>query len=107
MIPEFMIYIELIPAYYIANLPKLIYKIFKNTIMTIIETKQKAAVIINLMQTIAECIKGHTNGLPSGVLYSQLMCFGITLQQYDNLINAYVNSGVVKKKGNLLFWVAG
>lgn len=75
--------------------------------MTTIEKKEKAAVIIELMKTIAECIKGHANGLPSGVLYSQLMCFGITLQQYDNLIDAYVSTGVVQKKGNLLFWVAG
>jgi len=73
--------------------------------MTTIE--EKASVIISLMNAISECIKGHTNGLPSGVLYSQLMCFGITLQQYENIIDAYVASGVVKKKGNLLFWVAG
>ena len=72
--------------------------------MTQADLKQKANVITNLMQAIGDCIKGHKNGVPSGVLYSQLLPFGINLQQYDGIIDAFVSCKVVIKKGNLLFW---
>ena len=68
------------------------------------EIKTKADTITKLLNAIGDCIKGATNGVPSGVLYSQLMCFGINLQQYEGIIQSFVNCKLIIQKGNLLYW---
>ena len=73
--------------------------------MNTADAKQKAAVITELLKAIGECLKGQPNGVPAGVLYSQLMAFGCNLEQYNNIETAFINAGKVRKQGNLLYWI--
>lgn len=66
--------------------------------------KEKAEVITRILKAIADCIKGHENGLPAGVLYSQLMQFDLGLQQFEKIIQGFIDAKLITAKGNLLFW---
>lgn len=69
------------------------------------ELKKKAAVVTSILKAVGECIQGHPDGVPSGVLYSQLMTYGCSLQQYEGIMDAFISCGQVRKDGNLLFWI--
>lgn len=57
-----------------------------------------------LVKAIGEAIK-EAGAIPSGHLYSILMGFGCTLEQYEALIDAFKATGKIREVNNLLYWI--
>lgn len=51
-------------------------------------------------ETIVEC---GDAGAPDGVIYAALMTQGCSLEQWERIRDLLVGSGLVEKRGNLLF----
>lgn len=76
---------------------------FYAEVTRIIEVKAKAKIITEIIKGIADVLKeGPT---PAGHLYAVLMATGITLQMFEEIINAFKSAGKVKDKNNLLYWI--
>ena len=64
----------------------------------------KSAAINALIKIVGDTIK-ETSPTPAGILYAGLMGYGINLQIFDTLIDAFIATKKVRKEGNLLFWI--
>lgn len=45
--------------------------------------------------------------MPGGHLYAELMAFGATLQQYEQIMAGLVQAGMLRKSGELYFIAEG
>jgi len=67
-------------------------------------TKTEIASAVNtaraVFATVAEC--GPT-GAPAGIIYAALMAQGVTLSQYEGLERLLIRTGLVSKRGNVLY----
>jgi hypothetical protein len=52
---------------------------------------------------IIESLKTNPAGTPEGLLYAILMTQGCTLEQFEAIIKALCDAGMIRKQGNLLF----
>lgn len=63
-------------------------------------TQTQAA--LGIIQAVAEAIRS-LGSVPSGELYAQLMG-KLTLEQYNQIIDILIRSGVVKQSSHVLTW---
>lgn len=68
-------------------------------------TTQQARAAMELMRAVAETIREMgPEGAPSGVVYSALMGFGVSLSTYTTIVSKLVEWGFVKQVNNVLYW---
>ncbi len=66
-------------------------------------TAEQIEAVFSVMQAIREALwEAGADGIPAGHLYSMLSNFGCSIQQYETIESAMLDSGMVKKQGNLL-----
>jgi hypothetical protein len=71
--------------------------------MTMTRTKATRA-LIAVCDAIVEAIKAAgDDGAPGGVLYAALMTHGMTLSQFEYVMNALVRAKRVTRRGQLYF----
>jgi len=58
--------------------------------------------LLAIVDTLAEAVNASPHGLPEGHLYAMLMAYGCTLDQFNGLVSAMVQTGKIRKRGNLL-----
>lgn len=59
---------------------------------------------IEILKVCFECIQAHGPiGMPSGILYAVLMSQGCDLPKYNKILATLTKSGLVEKRGDLLF----
>lgn len=68
--------------------------------MTMEQTKALHAVAEAVVETIKE---SGPNGAPGGYLYTALMVYGFTLEQFEILMDTLIQIGKVKKSGHCYF----
>lgn len=68
-----------------------------------ITTDQKKAAF-NAILVVTEAIR-EAHEIPSGALYALLMAKGCTFEAFERIIRMIVNTGLVRKSGDLLTWV--
>ena len=77
-------------------------------------SEQKAAVVtaslkqMQAIKAIADAIveavrAGGPTGAPGGVIYAALMAHGISLEQYEQIMEALVRVGRLRRSGQLYF----
>lgn len=62
-----------------------------------------AAEQVRVLHAVYQVIAGSPEGAPAGVIYAGLMQHGCTLAQYESIEAVLVRTGLVEKKGDLLF----
>jgi hypothetical protein len=60
---------------------------------------------VMLIKSIIDAIQ-DAKEIPAGTLYAGLMEKGCTLEQYQQIEQVILNTGLVSKNNNLLKWVA-
>jgi hypothetical protein len=65
-----------------------------------VQTRRQAMLLI---QAVSECIK-ELGTVPSGHLYAGLMG-SLSLDQYNQIISAMLDMGLIKESGHLLTWI--
>lgn len=66
----------------------------------------QAAAIRAVCQIFIDAVKeAGTLGAPGGVLYSAVVD-KLSLQQFESIMSVLVQTGKLRKKGDLYFWVA-
>lgn len=62
--------------------------------------------VIELVSTIIASIKeAGTQGVPSGHLYAKLMTAGCPLHVYEKIESKIISTGVVEKRGDVLYYI--
>ncbi len=65
----------------------------------------KNQLLLALLQTFVDAVKeGGSHGAPGGVLYSAVMD-KMTLEQFQTCMNVLVNTGCLRRSGQLYFFV--
>lgn len=67
----------------------------------VVEKHRKALAVI---KAVADTIK-EVGEAPAGVVYSALMQWGCSLQEFEAIIRILVNAGVVTQTHHVLKWV--
>jgi len=57
--------------------------------------------LLDIAKSIIDAINSVPDGVPAGHLYAQLMAFGCTLEQFNQLMDLVCASGKVRKQGDL------
>ena len=65
-------------------------------------TPNQAKALIALCEIILETVQESPDGAPSGVIYAALMSIGISLAQYEALVDVLVKSGRITRSGHVL-----
>jgi len=71
-------------------------------------TKEAIAAYLTVLRTVADAIR-EAGSIPSGHLYAAMMPAGITLAQYERIIDILTAdtdgaSPIVRKSGDMLHW---
>jgi len=66
-------------------------------------TQQQSALALIVKAVVDTIRETGTHGAPSGVMYAALMSQGCSLNQYQSLMSALVNSGKIRQDGDLYF----
>ena len=66
-------------------------------------TDTQKKVVTMIATAVYSTIKETSAGVPGGTLYAALMAHGCQLHQFEQIMAALVNSGVVTKRGELYF----
>jgi hypothetical protein len=67
------------------------------------QIQQGVSVLKIIADIVIEAIQASPQGAPGGHLYAALMSTGMTLEQFERLINLLVETGKVTKRGQLYF----
>lgn len=67
-------------------------------------TKQQVTAYVRTVVAVAEAIR-ELGSVPSGHLYAQLMTTGMSLENYQKIIDALKGASLVKESNHLLTWV--
>jgi hypothetical protein len=66
----------------------------------------KVETMTELLKIIVEAVKDMgTMGAPSGPMYAALMSTGMTLDQYQTIMDGLVSAGKLKRRGHVYFAV--
>ena len=66
----------------------------------------KVEAMTELLKIIVEAVKDMgTMGAPSGPMYAALMSTGMTLDQYQTIMDGLVAAGKLKRRGHVYFAV--
>lgn len=80
---------------------------FKDKLDKLPDLKRAATAVLHVLDamlaTIKEC---GGEGCPSGPLYATMMTTGMSLTQYEDLLNVLIKTGVIKRQGHVLYWTA-
>jgi hypothetical protein len=69
-------------------------------------TKEALVAFLQLVEVVIDRVKdAGPQGAPAGPLYATLMSAGMTLQQFEQMMDAIVKSGRLRKSGHLYFYV--
>lgn len=73
----------------------------------IAEATSRAVALLEVLEAVVEAIDdcGQT-GMPSGILYASLMTQGCTLQQFERMMEILVESGRIRKSGQVFYGTA-
>lgn len=71
--------------------------------MNATNAKSAVGVLLQVTHAIYEACAAKPEGLPAGTVYALLMAQGCTLAQYEQIEALMLRSGVITKKGDLLF----
>ena len=66
-------------------------------------TQQKQIALIRLIQSVGEILRENKE-TQRGTLYSALLGYGCSLDQYESIERIFVESGRVEIKNHLLIW---
>ena len=66
-------------------------------------TATEAQALKAIAGIIVETVNETPEGAPGGTLYAALMTIGISLEQFEQIMAALVNLGLVRKSGQLYF----
>lgn len=65
----------------------------------------RAMLVDAICETVESASKKSKLGVPEGPMYAAFMAHGCSLNQFQSYVSAAVNSGRIRKSGNLLFAV--
>ena len=69
-----------------------------------ITNEQKSEMVKTLLDAVVNAVSYYGKmGAPGGHLYAALMVHGFTLNQFENLMDALVRIGKLRRSGNLYF----
>lgn len=69
-------------------------------------TKEQKKAVVEVIMAVAEAVRAAgKRGIPSGHLYSILMPYNITLNDYQNILHVLKAGGLVSEASHLLLWV--
>jgi hypothetical protein len=61
--------------------------------------------VVDVAMAIAETVR-ELGEVPSGTLYASVMTMGLSLKEYEGVLNVLTRAGLVSKDGNhLIRWV--
>jgi hypothetical protein len=67
-------------------------------------TPTQAAALRQVLDAIVSAVEAAgPTGAPGGVLYAALMCHGVTLERFENLMDALMRAGKLRKSGQCYF----
>jgi hypothetical protein len=72
--------------------------------MTEVQAKLLHKVATAIVETVKET---GTQGAPGGPLYAALMTTGMTLEQFEGIMNGLVTAKMLRKSGQLYYYVGG
>lgn len=67
-------------------------------------SREQVQGLLKTCEAVRDAIK-ELGEVPSGHLYNVFMQAGVDLRTYEQIIGLIVESGVVRKRGDLLIWV--
>jgi len=56
-----------------------------------------------IVDSVVQSLKANPAGTPEGSLYAVMNSQGCTLEQFNAIIGALCDAGMIRKQGNLLF----
>jgi len=56
-----------------------------------------------IVNSVVQSLKANPEGTPEGSLYAVMMSQGCSLEQFNAIIGALCDAGMIRKQGNLLF----
>lgn len=56
-----------------------------------------------IINSVVDSLKANPSGTPEGSLYAVMMTQGCSLEQFNAIIGALCDAGMIRKQGNLLF----
>ncbi|MGL6095385.1 MAG: hypothetical protein ACRC7O_06255 [Fimbriiglobus sp.] len=62
------------------------------------------AALVGLIRAVAETIR-EVGEAPSGTVFAALQAAGVTLTQYERIVQTLVDVKAVEKRGHLLVWI--
>jgi len=66
---------------------------------------QKTQALKMIADAVIESVKAAgKQGAPGGPIYAALMVYGVSFEQFQNLMDALIRIGKLRKSGNLYFW---
>ena len=64
----------------------------------------KTRALLAFCDAIVDIVQaGGDQGMPGGTLYAALMTYGVTLEQFESIMRALVDTKQVEKRGQLYF----
>ena len=70
----------------------------------VITDEQKSAMVKTLLDAVVNAVSYYgTMGAPGGSLYAAFMVHGLTLNQFEVIMDALVRIGKLRRSGNLYF----
>ncbi len=57
-----------------------------------------------ILLALAEALK-ELKEVPDGIFYAQTMTFFPSLEAYNSYIDVLINAEMVKRQGNILYWI--
>lgn len=67
-------------------------------------TSVQVGAAVSAIKCYADLIRS-LGSVPSGELYAQTMCAGVTLETHNRMVDMLCRTGLVKQSGHLLTWV--
>lgn len=68
--------------------------------------KEALMAFIQLCDAVCDAVKeAGAQGAPAGPMYAAFMSYGMSLEQFERMMNVLVSAGRLRKSGNLYFYV--
>lgn len=69
-------------------------------------TKEALIAFIELCDAVVDAVKeAGPQGAPAGPMYAAFMSYGMSLEQFQRMMDMLVNAGRLRKQGHLYFYV--